>query len=345
MFYGTVVYDTFVKFLGEPPLKEKLRIRVHYGSLSSQVGYWDGAYANFSDAIPLQTSTASLDSIAHEIGHGVLNRLMGLTYLQPNMSADIRSLHEAFGDISGVVALHELAESEQNTNYWLHGEENHGSKRQTNEIITEYGAIPSVLDYNAANPNFYLRIGMISYPFYVLSQKWGIDEAYRVFIAAARNCWAAPQNFTQIATCIKQQASLTTKITNDSVTYNTLKKQRAADVISAFKQVKIKLFDAGVLSHFYAPEVTELSNGFSVQFTDDSRTTGEITQWLWDFGDGQTSTEKNPTHLYLNANKYEVKLTVTNQAYATDSILLGEGGVSNHKDDFTRQINVTKVAN
>lgn len=32
MYYGTVVYDTFNKYLGEPPLEEKIRLRVHYGN-------------------------------------------------------------------------------------------------------------------------------------------------------------------------------------------------------------------------------------------------------------------------------------------------------------------------
>ena len=36
--------------------------------------------------------------------------------------------------------------------------------------------------------------------------------------------------------------------------------------------------------------------------------------WLWDFGDGTTSTEQDPTHDYVKAGSYEVSLTVTNQA-------------------------------
>lgn len=36
--------------------------------------------------------------------------------------------------------------------------------------------------------------------------------------------------------------------------------------------------------------------------------------WLWDFGDGTTSTQQNPVHNYLNAGVYNVSLTVTNQA-------------------------------
>ena len=33
--------------------------------------------------------------------------------------------------------------------------------------------------------------------------------------------------------------------------------------------------------------------------------------WLWDFGDGDTSTEKNPTHIYKNHGEYDITLTVT----------------------------------
>ena len=36
------------------------------------------------------------------------------------------------------------------------------------------------------------------------------------------------------------------------------------------------------------------------------------TSWLWDFGDGNTSTLQNPSHTYADANTYTVCLTVTN---------------------------------
>ncbi|MBE0536419.1 MAG: PKD domain-containing protein, partial [Phycisphaerae bacterium] len=46
-----------------------------------------------------------------------------------------------------------------------------------------------------------------------------------------------------------------------------------------------------------------------VNFVDQS--SGNITGWLWDFGDGQTSTEQNPVHLYDKRGTYTVKLTVS----------------------------------
>lgn len=54
---------------------------------------------------------------------------------------------------------------------------------------------------------------------------------------------------------------------------------------------------------------------FTVQFTDLSNpVTGTITGWLWDFGDGNTSTLQNPVHTYTNVGNYTVTLRVTNSA-------------------------------
>jgi len=47
----------------------------------------------------------------------------------------------------------------------------------------------------------------------------------------------------------------------------------------------------------------------AVSFTDQS--TGDITSWSWDFGDGGTSTQQNPSHTYNSGGQYTVSLTVT----------------------------------
>ncbi len=49
----------------------------------------------------------------------------------------------------------------------------------------------------------------------------------------------------------------------------------------------------------------------TVCFTDTSTIdSGEIVSWLWDFGDGSTSSERNPCHTYLTEGTFTVKLEV-----------------------------------
>ncbi|HLE84938.1 MAG TPA: PKD domain-containing protein [Thermoanaerobaculia bacterium] len=51
-------------------------------------------------------------------------------------------------------------------------------------------------------------------------------------------------------------------------------------------------------------------NRLTVSFED--RSTGNPTSWFWSFGDGQTSTSRNPTHTYQAAASFTVTLTVRN---------------------------------
>jgi len=66
----------------------------------------------------------------------------------------------------------------------------------------------------------------------------------------------------------------------------------------------------------FTTNVTVIPVGGTIQFTDDS--TGDITGWAWDFGDGNTSTDRNATHTYSTAGLQTVSLTVSN-AYGEDT--------------------------
>jgi PKD repeat protein len=56
-------------------------------------------------------------------------------------------------------------------------------------------------------------------------------------------------------------------------------------------------------------------------FTDNSSDTdGGIVSWLWNFADGQTSTEQNPEHRYNKFGNYSVTLTVTDDRGLSNSI-------------------------
>ena len=70
-----------------------------------------------------------------------------------------------------------------------------------------------------------------------------------------------------------------------------------------------------------AADFTYGASKLTVVFTDHSSDTdGTIASWYWDFGDGNTSAEQNPTHAYAADGTYTVTLTVTDDAGGTDSI-------------------------
>lgn len=56
---------------------------------------------------------------------------------------------------------------------------------------------------------------------------------------------------------------------------------------------------------------------FTTQFTD---LTGGGHAWLWNFGDGSTSTEQNPTHTYNKTGQFDVTLTLSNATGCTNTI-------------------------
>ncbi len=54
--------------------------------------------------------------------------------------------------------------------------------------------------------------------------------------------------------------------------------------------------------------------------SDSEDSDGTITSYLWDFGDGETSTQANPAHTYGAAGTYDVTLTVTDNDGAPDTV-------------------------
>lgn len=59
----------------------------------------------------------------------------------------------------------------------------------------------------------------------------------------------------------------------------------------------------------FAADTTSGYIPLEIQFTDSSK--GVVTEWSWDFGNGKTSNEKNPSHTYDSVGVYTVKLIVT----------------------------------
>jgi PKD repeat protein len=78
------------------------------------------------------------------------------------------------------------------------------------------------------------------------------------------------------------------------------------------------------------PNFSYTVEGLTVAFTDLSL--NGPTAWLWDFGDGTTSTLQNPSHTYAKTGHYTVTLAASNSAGTSDtpaSTVVAVGGAEN----------------
>lgn len=62
-----------------------------------------------------------------------------------------------------------------------------------------------------------------------------------------------------------------------------------------------------------------------------------ITQWEWDFGDGETASDQNPTHTFTEVGRYKIKLRVTgpggSNTYMRNNYITVDPGADDDADD------------
>ena len=66
----------------------------------------------------------------------------------------------------------------------------------------------------------------------------------------------------------------------------------------------------------FTPSCTGLTCAFTDQSSDPD---GTVASWSWNFGDGQTATQQNPSHTYAAGGSYTVTLTVKDNQNASSS--------------------------
>ncbi|MES3019036.1 MAG: PKD domain-containing protein [Bacteroidota bacterium] len=77
-------------------------------------------------------------------------------------------------------------------------------------------------------------------------------------------------------------------------------------------EVTFSAFNPPTASYSFGPIACE---GSGILFTDKSDVVGSvIKKWFWDFGDGTTATEQNPTHIFVKAGEYKVTLIAYSDA-------------------------------
>lgn len=98
-----------------------------------------------------------------------------------------------------------------------------------------------------------------------------------------------------------------TSPSSDIVKYSSKEGSAAPELVVTFTTI-----EAGEPVAGFVAEPLAVRAGDSVQFKDQS--TGCPSTWLWDFGDGETSNQRNPSHIYSAPGLYTVELRTANGA-------------------------------
>jgi len=333
-YFGNVSLDMFYAYLGEPPLTDKIRLRVHYGE-NLAFGSWDGAYVNIGDGnldgsllIPPMYPLSVLEVVAHEIGHGFTRRYSNL------YQGQAEAINEAFSDMTGKAAEHYL----YGTVDWPHDASLVHPDRALRYFAhpSDDGKSPeSVNDYEPTlSPHH--NGGIFRKAFYLLvdpedrlpgAVDWSLPLALKAFALANKNCWRQDETFSGAAQCVQDQAlELLYEVEPacfgnemDRVCLATLW-QIENDIRKAFAQVDIALKVSGTYANFtFEKGLRELRLDDASQVAEN----GRIETWRWDFGDGKPPSELNtqpsPTYRYDEAGDYWVSLTVTDSAGDSDT--------------------------
>jgi len=187
---------------------------VHYGQ-NLDNAFWDGNEMLYGDGGTVFKTVVSLDVIAHETGHGIMQYTAGF-----NSNKENPSLNEGFSDIWGAVIEHSVAPD--NTNNWLIGEKimkngsylrslsDPKSKQQPDTYKGTYWQDVS----NCTIPNSqtndqcscHTNLSVLTYWFYLLSQGGSgtndLNNAYTVYGIsidnAAKIVWKAEKDLLRL---------------------------------------------------------------------------------------------------------------------------------------------------
>lgn len=297
----------------------KLKSYVHYDQAYSNA-FWDGIRMTYGDGNMTSTTPfTALDICGHEISHGLTSFTADLDY-----AYESGALNEGFSDIFGTCIEFYGKPSMAN---WLIGEDigyvirsmsNPNYYQQPDTYLGDYW-------YTGSDDNggVHTNSGVLNYWFYLLSEGGsgtndlgntftvsglGIDTASQVAYRTLVNYLSpssgyADARFYSIMSAIDLFGSCSDEV--EAVT----RAWYAVGVGPDYVNYVLSDFDAGITAFCQPPATVQFENN-SVNGT----------SFLWNFGDGLTSTSLTPSHIYNNYGNYTVTLIVDGGACGTDTL-------------------------
>lgn len=298
----------------------QLNSYVHYG-VNYFNAFWDGTRMTYGDGNGGSvTPLTSIDIAAHEVTHGLTTFTAGLIYF-----AESGALNESFSDIFGAAIERYARPDDYN---WLLGEDigthfrnmaNPNAKSDPDTYFGDFWADLGGGDSGGVHSNS----GVQNFWFYLLTEggtgtndngddydvtALGIDDASAI----------AFRNLTVYLTSSSQfddARFYAIRSAEDLFGGCTVEVEETAD---AWYAVGVgDVYDPTTTADFSTLDTYGCFVPYEVNFTNESF--NGLT-YEWDFGDGSTSTEENPSHVYLEEGMFTVTLAVDGGACGTDEI-------------------------
>ncbi len=300
----------------------KLKGYVHY-NVNYANAFWNGQYMTFGDGNSSWNPLVALDIVGHEITHGLTSNTANLDY-----SYESGAMNEAYSDIFGTAI--EFYGKPLVAN-WLIGEDIGTSLRSMSnpkskgDPDTYYGT--NYYLGSADNGGVHTNSGVLNHWFYLTSiGGQGVNDNLDTFnVVGVGIDTAAKIAFRALTVYL-----INTSQYADARFYSI---QAAMDLYgpcsgpvkattSAFYAVGVGAnYVPGVHADFSTVIKKYCSAPASVSFKNLSV---NANAFYWDFGDGSTSNQSNPTHTYISNSAFDVKLISSGGTCGIDSVLKNE---------------------
>jgi Zn-dependent metalloprotease len=308
-----MTYDFYWNHFGRNSINNAgftLRSYVHYDQNYGNA-FWDGQRMTYGDGSSGTTPFTALDIAGHEITHGLTTFTADLVY-----SYESGALNESFSDIFGAAVEFDalgLANGD-----WTMGEDL--------GFIIRYMDNPGLLGdpdtylagdwYTGTGDNggVHINSGVQNFWYYLLStggsgtndlgnsynvQSIGLDDASAI----------AFRNLTVYLTTSSQYNDARFYALESAIDLFGVCSQQLISTGMAWYAVGVGTpYQTTVTADFIAPSTSACAVPKTVIFNNYS---SNATSYSWNFGDGGTSTQANPTHTYTTAGNFTVTLQVT----------------------------------
>ena len=298
-----------------------LNLYMHY-DVDYDNAYWDGTRMTFGDGGSYFSfrPLVSLDITAHEVSHGLDQYTANLDYLNES-----GALNESFSDIFGT-AVEYYADPSYNN--WTMGEDLRTGGIRSMASQNPYGNPDTYFGTNwytgsADNGGVHTNSGVQNFWYYLLAAGGtgtnDIGNAYTV----------TGQGRTKATDISWRNMVVYLTNTADYADARFYAIQSATDLYGACTAEVIATTNAwyavGVGAAFIAGVDAQFTNSspigcavpFTVNFTNNSV---NASSYIWYFGDGDTSSLTNPSHVYTTLGLFTVRLIAYGGACGTDSI-------------------------